>query len=162
LSKELGLRTQYLKKVATKFDFKEFENVIDLIEGRVKYYVKKQYGAPELHKFSDFKLLEDRELKLLSLFGKDDGSMTFRLNQYSEGSGSYTSTEYYFFTNKKEATEKIEELFLSQTYITEELIKSALVQEFKNKKIAEYENYLTRNTQDREKALEKMKEIEQI
>lgn len=73
------------------------ESVMDFVSGNITHLFIDRY-QPEIQKFEDAVIDEDRGfgrilvdgLKLITLFGKTDGSLEWRLNRYSDGSGGST------------------------------------------------------------------------
>ena len=62
----------------------------DYLAGRITHYVESGYGPPKIVAFEDAKTGESErrnELKLLTLFGRTDGDLEWKLSQYSDGSG---------------------------------------------------------------------------
>jgi hypothetical protein len=76
---------------------KGLERLEDFLEGRITHFVSKSYGPPQIREFKEAVETpnEDRyasvcPLRLLSLFGGSKGDLQWKLNHYSDGSGSYT------------------------------------------------------------------------
>lgn len=64
-----------------------FEKLRMFIDGRVKFLVSKRYDL-EIKSFEEF-MTNEYGMKLLSLFGKDKGTLSFAVGRYSDGSGSW-------------------------------------------------------------------------
>jgi hypothetical protein len=88
--------------------------IADFLDGKITHYVLSQYGhvsiLPLTEAFCD---CEDsrrskRSLKLLTLFGNDDGTLSWNLNRYSDGSGS--DMKCWPVCSLEEATAKVAEL----------------------------------------------------
>lgn len=72
----------------------QLETVEAFVSGKVTHLVYVQYGSPSVREFTDavrgskdFDFERD-SVKLLSLFGRSDGRMDWRIHQYSDHSGS--------------------------------------------------------------------------
>jgi hypothetical protein len=78
------------KKDLTKYAGAEL--LFDFIDGKISHYVTIGYSGAKIVEFTDEMKTDgscDREkLKLLSLFGRSNGDLTWNLNRYSDGSGS--------------------------------------------------------------------------
>jgi len=98
-------RTAQVEKYKNVLAVKQLENFLD---NKITHFVKTQYGKIEIVDIDT--ALEDKdnyswkkERKLITLFGRSNGDMAWRINQYSDGSGCYT--EVIPCTSKKEALE---------------------------------------------------------
>lgn len=72
----------------------DLDTLISVMSGTCEYLVVGNYGVPELVKFDDGIVDKDdygrfEALKLISLMGKTNGDLKYRINRYSDGSGSY-------------------------------------------------------------------------
>lgn len=114
----LSARVKWLRNVAKEPRDEEFKKVInqigDFLSDSEKWVFAKNYSEWHLEKFNEegCNNLLDRfegsygrkrfdEMRLLSLFGRSDGSLVFRINDYSDGSGS--DKDVVFFKSKEEA-----------------------------------------------------------
>lgn len=114
----LSARVKWLRNVAKEPRENEFSQVLnqiaDFLSDTEKWVFTKGYGEWNLEKFNEegCNYLIDRyessfsrknfdSMRLLSLFGKSDGSLTFRINEYSDGSG--TDKDVMFFNSKETA-----------------------------------------------------------
>lgn len=63
----------------------------DFISGKISHVVKRSYGAITIEEFKEAIEQTDRYsrdgLKLLTLFGRPDGGLQWKVNRYSDGSG---------------------------------------------------------------------------
>lgn len=90
----------------------------DFLAGRITHFVLQKWSGvvimtkEECLKTADEWNRNGKELKLLSLFGKSNGDLQFRVNQYSDGSGTYTDATP--FCSEKEATEYAKQLIIAQ------------------------------------------------
>jgi hypothetical protein len=86
---------------------KELERLESFLAGEYKYMVKLCYHSQILAFDDSVAAVEryesDTGIKLLSLFGKSDGSLSWRLSQYRDGSGS--SSEFHPAKTLEEAKE---------------------------------------------------------
>lgn len=65
--------------------FKPLEMLEAFIEGKITHYVEiTTWGKPRIIEFNE---ADSRELRLLSLFGKSNGDLSWRLNRYYDNSG---------------------------------------------------------------------------
>lgn len=79
-------RMEYFKK------FKALKNIEDVLEGRITHLVKISGWDVQVLEFNDIVEMETRytqgAIKLISLFGKSNGDLEYRLHDYTDGSGS--------------------------------------------------------------------------
>lgn len=90
------------------------ERIEDFIEGRrlPLVVIVGGYGAPVLRTVEEATKLDDRytrETKLMTLFGKPDGDLEWRINQYHDGSGSWTTV--YPVATEDEARALVREMY---------------------------------------------------
>lgn len=114
----LSARVKWLRAIAKEPRIDEFKRIIntiaDFFTGTEKWVCVKKYSTWELEKFNEdgVNLLIDSfegyhgrvkfdSMRLLSLYGKSDGNLEFRVNTYSDGSGS--NDPVVFFKSKEEA-----------------------------------------------------------
>lgn len=85
-----GLEIEEMDKNAKKY--KAIEGAIDFIEGKFTHFaIIPSWGKPYVatkNEGMDAEGKYDRGTKLLTLFGKTEGDLEWRINQYSDGSGS--------------------------------------------------------------------------
>lgn len=116
-------KTSYLKKVVKNISESSFDMVADFLAGDIKYVVEGDWN-PEIFEFKDFRCDYDRQkLKLITLFGNDDGTLNFRLGSYSDGSGS--SKEIHVFKTLEDAIDKLKEILLAKKDYSEDTIVKA-------------------------------------
>lgn len=116
----LSARVKWLRSIAKEPREAEFKKVInhlaDFFSDSEKWVLVKNYSEWNLIKFnedecnnllnryeSDYGRKRFDSMRLLSLFGRTDGSLVFRINEYSDGSGS--DKDVVFFKSEKEALE---------------------------------------------------------
>jgi len=98
-----------------------FNHMCDILSGNIKWAVEvSTYGISEPRTFEDsaeysdnyYGRLECVGLKLMTLYGKSEGNISYKVHQYSDGG---TEKEYLFFKTDKELanyyTKKINEIF---------------------------------------------------
>ncbi|MEQ1969731.1 hypothetical protein ABLA30_22840 [Xenorhabdus nematophila] len=100
----------------------DFSHFLDVITGNVKYAVADSgYGLPSIEPaieyMSDIKnnSYGDRRytgLRLLSLFGDSNGNVAYKINRYSDGSGSYD--DVVFFNDINPAREYVKNIVLNR------------------------------------------------
>lgn len=120
---------KYLELVDKNVSADSFERLVAWLQGKIKWVVVDSY-RPELYPIEKFDM-HSRDgwngsidnIRLISLFGRDDGTLTFRINDWSDGSGHGNRTIYPFET-KEEALNKLEELFRDES-ISESVIEGA-------------------------------------
>lgn len=122
----LYARVKWLRNIAKEPRDQEFKKIINLIADFIsdseKWIFVKNYSNWILERFNEdgcntiFDRLESNygnrrfdSMRLLSLFGRSDGSLTFRINDYSDGSGSDKDVE--FFNSKETALKHIQNEF---------------------------------------------------
>ena len=89
---EAGERVKALRIVASKATQESLQALEDFVSGRITHLVSISYGSAKITEFNE--AITKREefhnvsIKLLSLMGQADGTLTWRLHQYSDHSGS--------------------------------------------------------------------------
>lgn len=116
-------KTKYLRKCIDKMTVESFDMVTNFLLGKFKYVLSVGYSY-DLDEIKDFKCRYDgNKIKLISLMGDDDGSFSFRINDYSDGSGS--SKSVLFFETQEEAINKLSELINKKDSLFENDLKLA-------------------------------------
>lgn len=122
----LRSRVKWLRAIAKEPREEEFKKAIntiaDFFTDSEKWVVVKNYSNWELEKFNEDGVNEFFEryergygrvrfdsMRLLSLFGKADGNLIYRINDYSDGIGS--DKDVVFFKSKEEALAFIQSEF---------------------------------------------------
>lgn len=133
----LSARVKWLRNVAKESREEEFKIVInkiaDFLDGSEKWVFVGNYSDWRLEKFNEEstnELLDYFEsgygrkrfdsMRLLSLYGKSDGSLVFRVNDYSDGSGSDKDVEFFkckedgikFLQNKLDSVKEYSDHYL--------------------------------------------------
>jgi len=108
----LSARVKWLRNVAKEPRVEELKTVInqiaDFLDGSEKWVFVYNYSDWRLEKFNEESTNElldyyengygrkrFDEMRLLSLYGKSDGSLVYRINTYSDGSGSDKDVEFF-------------------------------------------------------------------
>lgn len=80
---------------------KGLERLEDFLEGRITHFVFHEYGAPKILEFKEAIETKDEDryakvplMKLLTLFGKANGELNWRMDSYSDGSGGSRYAAY--------------------------------------------------------------------
>lgn len=91
-SKLLRETARQVRLMVDEICHESFDTLIDFLTGEIKYVVTLGYD-PKILKFDESIYKRDfgGSIKLLSFYGKSDGKLDYRLNEYSDGSGSETS-----------------------------------------------------------------------
>lgn len=96
LSKHKSLLNSEIEQIIN--DNKYVKQVLQLINKEIKYIAIKNSNAWNIKKFEDA-LKEDNSSyskpKLISLFGNSNGNLTWNINRYSDGSGSWQEVEFF-------------------------------------------------------------------
>lgn len=83
------------------------QRIVDCLDGRMKFaLVMPRYGAPRFGPIAEVLASKDdygraRDQKLVTLFGESNGDLSWRVNEYSDGSGSYPATILLFETEQE-------------------------------------------------------------
>ncbi len=120
--------------LSKQLDEGAFDLLCDVMAGNIKYIVSQgDYGIypPKLF-MEQIKCPEgyyDMDIKLISLFGRSDGSLTYKMHQYYDGSGSKENVE--FIKTKEELanyyTEKVKRIYANNPlYLHHYHIETAL------------------------------------
>jgi len=107
----------------------DFERLINVVSGNVTHVVKYgSYDGFDIIPFTEaieYRDTYDSDIKLLTVYGNTEGKLTYRINQYKDGSGS-SNTFVVPFTSYKEALDFVKnELIPSYTDLNEYKINSA-------------------------------------
>ena len=124
----LNSRISYISRAATKIEKDVIERAANILCGKVKYIAEYDYHhGPKITDFEEYFLNNpsqyDKGLKLITLFGQDDGSMTFKIGEYSDGSGY--NKEVFFCNTIEEAREKLTEYMKTRKQLSSNDIISA-------------------------------------
>lgn len=95
----------------------------DIIEGRITHIVEVSFRSVRIHEFDEFirtRYRHDKGLRLLSLYGASKGDLQFKVNEYTDGSGS--DTEVYPAPSKEIADALAKKLLIDIVKDTEKQI----------------------------------------
>jgi hypothetical protein len=91
-----GLERDYKARMAKLQRHKKLKRLEDFLDGKLTHYAKfPDYGSPSVSSFVEEKSDDSRysnDTRLLSLFGRSNGDIEWKLNQYYDGSGSSRTT----------------------------------------------------------------------
>ena len=110
--KELRMRLDYVGKNLKNVSKDSFNTLIDFLTDNIKWLVFPDF-TPRIEEWKNSRMTYEfgRELRLISLFGRDDGSLTYGLGRYSDYSGGYGVV--IPFSNYDDAFNKFKELVLN-------------------------------------------------
>lgn len=92
-------------------DENSFTLLVDYICGNITHLVICEYDDPKVCSMSEFNELYDGRLRLLSFFGSDNGSFSWKVGQYYDGSGS-SNTKIIPCRSKEEAIAQATKIIL--------------------------------------------------
>lgn len=155
ISVELKNKIEYAGKVLKNVSPESFNNLTDYLTGKIRYIVKSGY-SPELIEWKDFIQTYEGRLRLISIYGKDDGGLIYAVGDYYDFSGSHRN--FRPFNNYEDAfsyfTSQILNCTISDTVI--EVAKKYNIQLDKEKikqfNIKKY-NDLTKNINHYQEAI---------
>lgn len=136
MSKEFDFKTivvkeklSFLRGLESKLTERRTTQLIDFISGDVKYVVREKYGYLGIDEFDTTIATKEYgrfdSIRLLSIFGKTDGSLCYRMNEYYDGSGSWYNI--YPCKTMEDALIKLKEEFefAIQNGLTDNLVETA-------------------------------------
>lgn len=173
---ELESKLLYVGKVLKEVSEDSFNMISDYLCGHIKYVVVDSYSAPEIIEIDKFQetredsFYSDRRLRLISIYGNDNGSLTFKQGQYSDGSGSDICT-FHPFKDYESALEKFKEIILTKA-ISDSLIvlakthgvtlDSEKLEEYKDNKRKNYQSNIERYSKDLETFKKALEDVDSI
>ncbi len=92
-SSVIKAKLQFLTKLELNLTEEKLDQLISFVSGRSKFIVMDTYSDVEISDYDES--ITDKEygrfdaLRLISVFGRSDGELEFRKNNYSDGSGSW-------------------------------------------------------------------------
>lgn len=123
----LRAKLEYAGKVLKTVSPKSFDTFVNYLTGKITHILYIRYGGVEIIEMKDTKEVftdwNDKPLKLVTIYGKDNGDLQYRINYYHDGSGR--DEEIYPFTSYEEAFEKAEKTINGLDRYYEDTIKSA-------------------------------------
>lgn len=129
-SEAIKAKIQALSKLDSVMSEDSFSQLADFLSGSCEYVVVDNYGSISIEKYDDAIQSKDfgrfKELRLASIFGRTDGSLDYRINEYYDGSGSWKKV--IPCSNKEDAQAIAQEILyrnIKENGYTESLIKSS-------------------------------------
>lgn len=177
--KSIESRVNWLKSFSNKTDDKRLSDVINTIAMFLSpskiYAFVNEYGKWNLIEFneentnalldrfeSSYQRIRFDSMRLLSLFGGSDGSLSWRVNDYSDGSGS--SKEVEFFSSIEDANLYLQNRLNNIQQYDSRVLENAKKYDLKldKKKLSEYKERMKKEYLDRidaaKQSIEKMNE----
>lgn len=120
-------RLSFLNNFKSSFTEKKLDQLINFISGNVKYIVIERGGTLEISDYDSSIIDKDfgkfDSLKLLSVFGKTNGDISYKMNDYYDGSGHWVTV--HPFSTIEQALEflKCRFLILLENGLTDGLMK---------------------------------------
>ena len=121
-------KLNYVGLAFKKADKKNFELFVNYICGKITHVVINQWSEPQLITFEEFHQQYEDKLRLISLYGKDDGTFSYAIGDYNDYSGGHK--HFSPFTNYDDAFEKFK-YFVLESEIKESIIKLARTHKIK-------------------------------
>ena len=116
---ELRERLNYIGAALKNANEKSFETLVDFITGEIKWVVVDDYDL-QLLSIENFHQTYENRLRLMSLFGKDDGTFTYAVGAYYDFSGG--NKKFHPFKSHEEALIKFKEILLRQSISEKNLL----------------------------------------
>lgn len=141
---ELRAKMAYIGAALKNANEKSFETLVDFITGETEWIVVNHYDV-QLLPINEFHQMYEDKLRLISLFGKDDGSFTYAVGDYYDYSGG--NKKFYPFKSHEEALSKFKEILLNETISEKNLLiaekygfeyPAEKVKEYKEKQMAAF------------------------
>lgn len=113
----LGAIFKQSRLLSESLEGQDLDTLISVMSGTCEYLVIGSFGVPKIIKFEDALIKNDdygryQSLKLLTLMGASDGNLSYRVSQYSDGSGGGETV--YPCPSKKAAVDKVKEMCLAK------------------------------------------------
>jgi hypothetical protein len=168
---DIKARIEYVTKVGKNISPESFQPLIDFLTGSVKWIVKTQYTI-EILPFEQFHKAEENSLKLITLFGQDDGTLCYRLNRWSDGSGGNESFKPFktyeeakdFAQQKLDSKESVSDSDLKLAAAHGLILDSTKLEKYKQSRIADIEKNIQsslKNIEDQKAIIEEISKISQ-
>lgn len=144
---ELKAKLEYAGKALKNISPDSFTTLVAFMTGEINWIVKVGYDI-ELLQWEDFNVMYEDKLRLMSIFGKDDGTLTYAVGDYNDRSGG--DKKFYPFKEYEPALEFFAQKLL-ENGVSDSSLKIASkyniqfpadkVQEYKDKKTANIKRY---------------------
>lgn len=153
-SAELKHKLEYAGAVLKNASPESFQTFVDVLTGNIKWVVVTGY-MPELLEWAHFHTMYEDKFRLLSIFGRDNGSFTYSRGAYSDYSGG--STNFTPFSNYEDALAFFKEEILKRGVndTTIELatkfninFPDAEIAAFKEDRIKNFQGHITKYKED--------------
>jgi hypothetical protein len=169
----LRAKLEAVGKTLKNVSEESFNTIIDYLTGNIKYVVLYSKYDVELLEYNELDWTDNynhKGLKLLSLFGKDNGTLNYKLCEYTDGSGISRNIE--LFNNYEEAFNSFKTRLLNVSSLNEEHIKQFqkynieipkdLLEEYKERRVVYCKQELERLYNVIESYTNTIKEIEKL
>ena len=108
-TQELRAKLNYIALSLKNANEKSFETLVDFITGEIEWIIVKHYDY-QLLSINEFNQMYEDRLRLMSLFGKDDGTFTYAVGDYYDFSGG--NKKFIPFKNYEDALEELKRLVI--------------------------------------------------
>jgi len=162
-------KINYVESATDKISAKTLNLLKDYITGKIKYIVEAGFRV-RIVEFVDFNEMYEQGLRLVSFFGMDDGSFSWKINDYCDGSG--TDREFYPCRSLKEAKKTLEIIINKKEIIYDQDVEAARqyglkiskdkVAEYRERKISEYNKNIAEWSCRIEASLLKIEELKAL
>ncbi len=162
-SQKIKEKLNYIGLALKNANEQSFQTLVDYVTGEIKWIVVRDYDI-ELLPIEQFREMYEDKLRLISLFGKDDGSFTYAVGDYYDFSGG--NKKFIPFKNYEDAFERFKSIVQSKD-ISDKTIESAKkygfdldeakLNEWKSKKVKQLEQ----NIKDYQAKIQAWEEIKQ-
>jgi hypothetical protein len=115
ITKEFRNKIEYIKSAIDKIKPETFDLMADYICGDIKYILVTGYDL-KIMDMAEFNESYEERLRLISFFGKDDGSFTYAIGDYYDYSGGHK--KFIPFHTKEEAIAKLESILSEKDKIS--------------------------------------------
>jgi len=116
LKSQLQAKIDYAGKVLKQLSPESFKDLENFLTGKINYVVVlSKWDVPQLLTLDEFHNISEysqEKLRLISLYGQDDGSLSFQRHSYSDGSGM-GATEFKIFETYDEAFQEFKNIILT-------------------------------------------------
>lgn len=140
-SQELRAKLNYIGLSLKNANENSFKTLVDYITGEIEWIVVKHYDL-QILSISEFNQMYEDKLRLISIFGKDDGTFTYAIGDYYDYSGG--NKKFIPFKNYEDALSCFKELVISDDISEKNIaiaekfgfeLPKAKVEEWKAKKV---------------------------